>query len=239
VATNEARGIDDVALFEIGTVFLPPVDGVLPDERTRVAGVLAGSVHRAPVEPDRAVDVYDAVDVVQVRLDALEIADHRLVPATPAGFHAGRTATVEVAGVEVGAVGEIAASATGALGLAGRAVGFELDLDSLFVAPRRDRTFVRPSPYPPAEFDLAFVVADEVPAADIAATLRDSGGALVEDVRVFDEFRSEELGADRRSLAFRLRYRAPDRTLTDEEVGGMRTQAIDAVERAHGAEVRA
>jgi len=231
VATNEARGITDVALFEIGKVFLTPAGpskGVLPDERTRVAVVLAGSVRRSPVEPDRVVDVYDAVDVVRVLLDALEIADYRLVPASPSGFHAGRAASVEVAGF----------AATQALGASGRVVGFELDLDSLLACARRDRTFVPISPYPPASIDLAFVVAADVSAAEIASTLRASGGALVEDVQVFDEFRSDDLGAGRRSLAFRIRYRAGDRTLTDDEVGDLRTRAIEAARRGHGAELR-
>ena len=243
VATNEARGIADVALFEIGNVFLAPAapaDGVLPGERTRVAAVMAGSMRRAPVEPDRPVDVYDAVDVVRVLLDALEVADWRLVSASPSGFHAGRTASVEVAGTDVGAVGELAASASQALGVTGRAVGFEIDLDSLLAAPRRDRSFVPISPYPPASIDLAFVVPDDVGAAAIASTLRDAGGELVEDVHVFDEFRSDDLGAARRSIAFRVRYRAPDRTLTDEQVGALRTQAIEAVTAsAPGVELRA
>jgi len=239
IGTNEARGLSDVALFEVGHVFLRPAKGVLPDERSHIAAVLAGGIRRAPVEPDRPVDVYDAVDLVRVLLDALEIADARFVPARPPGFHGGRAATVEIDGAGVGSVGEIAGAASTAFGAQGRVVGFELDLDTVLASRRRDRSFVAVSPYPPASIDLAFVVGDDVPAAAIVETLRDAGGDLVEDVHVFDEFRSESLGDGRRSLAFRIRYRAPDRTLTDDAVASLRAKAIEAVTQAHGAEIRA
>ena len=237
VVGNQVRGLMDVALFESGRIFLAPEQGVLPDEPTHVAGVLAGTVHRAPVEPDRDIDGYDAMDILRVVLDALEI-DARLVAARHPGFQPGRAVTIEAGGVAVGVAGEIALDVRQALGVQGSAVGFELDLDQLLGAPRRDRSFVSPSPYPPASVDLAFVVDDDVAAAAIEATLRGSAPDLLEDVAAFDEFRSDTLGAGRRSLAFGLRYRAPDRTLTVEEVSGLRQRAIDAVQRAHGAEVR-
>jgi phenylalanyl-tRNA synthetase beta chain len=117
-------------------------------------------------------------------------------------------------------------------------VGFEADLGSLADAPRRDRTFVAPSPFPPSTIDLAFVVDEGVTAGELAATIRAAGGDLLEDVAVFDEFRSEALGAGRRSLAFALRFRAPDRTLTDAEVGDLRQRCIVAAADAHGADLR-
>jgi phenylalanyl-tRNA synthetase beta chain len=98
---------------------------------------------------------------------------------------------------------------------------------------------VAPSPFPPSAIDLAFVLGDVVPAGAVAATLRATGGALVEAVRVFDEFRRDELGPGRRSVAFNIRFRAADRTLTDSEVAALRQRCIDAVRDAHGAELRA
>ncbi len=238
VAANQARGLTDVRLFEVGRVFLAPTKGLLPDERVQIAGVLAGSIRRSPVELDRSVDVYDAVDAVRSLLDALEIADHALVPAAPPGLHPTRAAGVTVGGVEVGTVGEISPVACESFSVIGPAVGFELDLGALLDAPRRDRGFVAPSPYPSASIDLAFIVPVDVPAATITETLRATASELVEEARCFDEFRSDALGDGRRSLAFRLRYRAPDRTLKDAEVAELRQQAIDAVVQAHGAELR-
>ena len=86
--------------------------------------------------------------------------------------------------------------------------------------------------------DLAFVLPDAVPAAAVEQTLRTATGDLLEAVRCFDEFRSDALGPARRSLAFALRFRAPDRTLTDTETAGLRQAAIDAVIGAHGAALR-
>ena len=103
----------------------------------------------------------------------------------------------------------------------------------------RDRTFRAPSRFPASTIDLAFLAADTIAAADIVRTLRAAAGDVLEEVRTFDAFRSDSMGDGRRSLAFALRFRAPDRTLTDAEVGSLRQAAIDAVEAAHDAELRA
>jgi phenylalanyl-tRNA synthetase beta chain len=244
VAGNRAQGIADVALFEMGRVFLTPADrrraddDPLPDEPEHVALAWAGTVRRRPVEDDRAVDVYDALDAVHVVLDALAIDDVVLEPASLAGYRAGRAARVLVGGHDAGAVGEVAPAVLDALGLDAPVVAAELVLDTLLDAARRDRTFRAPSRFPASSIDLAFVVADTVAADDVVRTLRTSTGDLLEDVRPFDVFQSDALGAGRRSVAFALRFRAPDRTLTDADVGALRQQAIDAVVSAHGAELR-
>lgn len=238
-AHNAARGQADLALFEMGRVFfLPDSAGSLPREVEAVAGVRAGVVRRMPVEPDRPVDVYDAVDLVATVTDALGVAGVRLEPAVVPGFDPEASAQVFAGSVAVGVVGALAPAAIGASALVGPVVAFELDLDALSATPRVDRQFRTPSSYPPSAIDLAFVVDDAVRAADVIDTLRDAGGALVEDVRCFDEFRSDHIGVGRRSLAFALRFRAPDRTLTDVEASELRTRCIDAVAAAHGGDLR-
>jgi len=236
-ATNHARGNPDIGLFEIGRVFLASNE-LLPEEPVHAAAVLSGTVRRGPVEDDRPVDVYDAVDALTVLLDALEIADHRLVASSPAGLHGGRTATVEISGQAAGWVGEVASNVAAGHEIEGRVVGFEVDLGQMLDAPRRDRAFVTPSPYPIASIDLAFVLDERVAAADVVATLHGSAPELLEEVSVFDEFRSGEFGATKRSLAFRLRYRAPDRTLKDAELDTLRQGAITAVQEAHEGDLR-
>ena len=242
-ATNQARGLLDVALFEIGRVFLSPDassdDGPLPEEQLHVAGVLTGTVARRPVEVDRSVDFYDVIDATRAVLDAMEIGDVRFVPADLPTYQVGRSATVEVSGVTAGEMGEISPRVLVGLGVSGPAVAFELDLGVVLAAPRRDRSFRAPSPFPPAVVDLAFVLDVAVPAGAVSTTLRTAAGDLLEDVRVFDDFRSDAFGSERRSLAFGLRFRAPDRTLTDEEVAVLRQGCIDAVIREHGASLRA
>lgn len=238
-ATNAGHGSADLALFELGHVFAAPLAGaLLPDERDHLAVLLAGSVHRAPVEADRRVDVYDVVDVLDALTVALELADLRLVAGTAAGYQPARAAAITVDGAAIGHLGELAAEGLVASGIAGPVVGFELDIDGLLAGTRRDRAFRAPSRFPASTIDLAFVAAESVPAGAIETTLLETAGALLETVRCFDEFRADALGAGRRSLAFALRFRAPDRTLTDAEVGEMRRRCIDAVVAAHGAELR-
>jgi phenylalanyl-tRNA synthetase beta chain len=240
VAGNRHQGLADVALFEMGRVFLAPAEGggPLPDEPEQVAFAWAGHVRRSPIEPDRPVDVYDAVDTVRAVLDALGIADVAFDPVVNPGFRAGRAARVLVSGVEAGTVGEVAPLVLDALDLEAPVVAAELALDTLLDAPRRDRTFRAPSRFPASLLDLAFAAADTVPAAGIEATLRAELGDVLESLRCFDDFRSDAIGAGRRSLTFRLRLRAPDRTLTDAEAGELRARAVAAVERDHGAELR-
>ncbi len=244
VAGNRAQGLVDVALFEMGRVFLRSQerrragDSPLPDEPEHVALAWAGSVRRRPVEDDRPVDVYDAVDVVRVVLDALGIHDVGLRPDTVTGYRAGRAARVVVDGNDAGTVGEVAPEVLAALGLEAPVVAAELVLDTLLDAARRDRTFSAPSRFPASSVDLAFVLADTVATADVLMTLRTALGDELEDVRLFDVFTSDSFGAGRRSLAFALRFRVGDRTLTDADVAGLRQRAIDAVVTAHDAELR-
>jgi phenylalanyl-tRNA synthetase beta chain len=244
VAGNRAHGLADVALFEMGRVFLTPLDpaaaeGPLPDEPEHVALAWAGSIHRRPLESDRPVDVYDALDAISAVLDALAVAGARLEPAAVAGYRAGRAARLVVDGRDAGAVGEVAHAVLEALGLEAPVVAAELVLDELLDAPRRDRTFRSPSRFPASTIDLAFVLADTVAAAEVERTVRAATGDLLEHVRCFDAFESDTFGDGRRSLTFALRFRAPDRTLTDAEVGSLRGAAIDAVLAAHGGELRA
>jgi len=257
---NAARGQASVALFELGVVFGPPrEEALLPDERDHAAVVLTGSVERRPIEPARPVDGYDATDLLSTVTVALGLGELgsgavALGPvadgAIESGWHPRRASTVVLRSPDeegdaavIGTVGELAPDVVGAAGLTGTVAAFELDLGALFAAVGAGRgsgaDYVAPSPFPPSAVDLAFVVADDVPAAAVVHTIRASAGEWTESVRVFDEFRSEDLGEGRRSLAFTLRLRPSDRTLTDAEVAGVRSRVIAAVEQAHSATLRA
>ncbi len=239
VAYNAAHGEPDVALFENGTVFAPPEPGAaLPAERRSLAFARSHHVHRSPHEPDRAVDVYDVTAVLDALTQELRIADVRLEAASVAGFHPTRAAQVLTGGRVIGALGEVATTVAEALALAGPVVACEIDLDALVAAARVARATVPVSRFPASSVDLALVVADGVPAAEVERTLARAGGELLERVELFDVFRSEALGEGRVSLAFAVRFRALDRTLTDEQVRTLRQGCIDAVVAAHSAELR-
>ncbi len=178
----------------------------------------------------------------------------QLVAGRPPGLHPARSAWLVVAGPSaspgspetapagtLGCVGEVSRSVSEAFGLdAGRgSVGWlEVDLSKLLAAPRRSRAARPVSRFPSNDVDLAFVVEDAVPAGAVEALLARVGGDLLETVRLFDVFRSGSLGKGRRSLAYRLRFCAADRTLSDSEVGKLRARCIDAVEQAFPARLR-
>jgi phenylalanyl-tRNA synthetase beta chain len=239
VAFNAAHGQPNVALFELGTVFAPPRAGEpLPVERRALAFARSHEAVRVPHEPNRPVDVYDATAVLDALTQELRLADIRLAAATIDGFHPTRAARVLVDGEPVGVVGQVADAVVEALSLVGPVVAAEVDIDALLAGKRIERASQPISRFPASTVDLAFVVDELVPAAGIRATLLQAGGELLEDVVLFDVFRSDTLGAGNVSLAFSLRFRAPDRTLTDDEVGTLRQAGIDAVVAEHGAALR-
>ncbi len=236
---NAGQGRADVGLFEIGHVFGPPPPGeTLPDEREALAAVLTGTIRTGPHAADRSADAYDAVDLWEEVVTALSLAEATLEPGEGPGFAAGRVARVLVSGRAVGVVGELEDEVAAHFSTGRPAVGLEVDLDAVLSATRRPRRFEAFSRFPASAIDLAFVVGDDVAAAAIVRTIETAGDGLVESVRCFDEFRSDALGAGRRSLAFAVSLRAPDRTLTDAEVGTVRHRLIEAVDRTHGAELR-
>lgn len=216
-----------VGLWEIGHVFGPPPAGAaLPDEREHVAVALAGE--EAPA----------AVEVWHVLAEALAVADRRIDNEPVSGLHPGRSATVSVAGEAIGVVGEIDPDVLETNGITERVAWLEVDLGRLLDLPHGERQYRLVSKYPSADIDLAFEVDDAVAATDVAATIAASGGELIQSVTLFDVFRGRQLGEGRRSLAYRVRFQAPDRTLTDAEVGDVRGRIVAAVEAAHPAKLR-
>ncbi len=237
VAYNAARRTEGVSLFEIGRLFGPgelivDVDAsaeagrVLTGEREFAAAILAGSV------------AADAVGLMELVLHAAAAGPVALRSEELPGLHPGRGAIVEVAGVEVGAVGEIDPAVATAFDISERVAWLELDLGHLLSIPQMAAR-VRPvSRFPSSDIDLAFVVEEQVPSAAVATTIRATGGGLAQAVDLFDVFRSDSLGEGRRSLAYRIRFCADDRTLTDAEVAELRTAIIAEVETTHGATLR-
>jgi phenylalanyl-tRNA synthetase beta chain len=263
---NASRRQPDVRLFEVGVVFSHPDAGAarvversgaggseraeLPGERELLAAVFAGDED----------DARSAVAAWHVLADALRLDGVRLVPpndGTPPlpGLHPTRSAHLMArAGslneVTIGSVGEIDPAVatrfdlirTSGGGTAARRVGWlEVDLGLLFDetrVPRRITVGGAVSRFPSSDIDLAFVVEDRHPADAVADALGNAGGDLLESVHLFDVYRGTGIQDGSRSLAYRLRFCADDRTLTDEEVGGLRAGCIEAVAKEFGAALR-
>ncbi len=255
---NVARGTRDCALYELGLVVAPreeqpaaPVPGIddRPDDETlrlvlhavppqprHVAFAATGDAEAGgPWGAARPVDAADAVAWARGVARALGL-DLVVSAADRAPWHPGRCARLALAdGTTVGHAGELHPKVTAALELPARTVAGELDVDVL-VAATGSPVHARPlSTYPPAHTDVALVVPEEVPAAAVEAALREGAGGSLESVVLFDLYRGDQVPAAHRSLAYRLTFRADDRTMTTDEVSALRDRAVAAAARATGA----
>jgi phenylalanyl-tRNA synthetase beta chain len=227
LAYNASHRSTGVWLYEIGNVFQQAAPGApLPDERELVAVALGGG------------DAADAVSAWQALVDGLLVADTRLESARVPGLHPTRTARVVVDGHPVGVVGEIDPVVLEAAGVPERVGWLELDLRALLSSPHGPGQLRPVSRFPSSDVDLSFEVDDAVPAGDVLRTLRFAGVDELVEAALFDVYRGPSVAAGRRSLTYRIRLQAPDRTLTDEELASARQRLIDAVEAGHPATLR-
>ncbi|MBV9660253.1 MAG: phenylalanine--tRNA ligase subunit beta [Acidimicrobiales bacterium] len=226
---NLDRQLDDLAYFELGRVFALPVGGpelpretVLPRETERLGVVVLPSGEGRQAAAASVVRAW-----VWLR-DRLRLEGASMVAAAGPGLHAGRSARLLAGGLELGYVGEVDPDVATAHGLSGRVGYLDLSLDAVLEAPRQPRLARDVSRYPASDMDLAFVTPDPVSAQDLAAALRRAGGELLEELELFDVYRGDTIGEGRRSLAFRARFRAGDRTLGEQELTALRQELIAA-----------
>jgi phenylalanyl-tRNA synthetase beta chain len=257
LARNLSRGQRDVALFEHGAVFpgggrtpapLPGVDRrpdgetlaalltAVPEQPWHVAVALTG--HREPRGwwgPGRPAIWADAVQAARL-VAAASGVELTVRAGEQAPWHPGRCAELLVGERVVGHAGELHPRVCAALELPARTCVMELDLDAL--PPAEVPVGPSVSSFPPVLLDLALVVRDDVPAAEVDAALRDGAGELLESLRLFDVYTGPPVPAGFRSLAYALTLRAPDRTLTSEEATAVRDAAVAEAARRTGAELR-
>jgi phenylalanyl-tRNA synthetase beta chain len=257
---NVSRGATDAAIFEIGLVTRPgqqplvaprlavgqrpsdadlaAVRAAVPPQPRRVAMAFTGN--RLPAGwagAARAADWTDAVDAAQHVAATLGLR-LRVSADEHAPWHPGRCARLELDGVLVGHAGELHPTVLTTLGLPARACAAELDLDLLLAAADQVRAAAPVSTFPLAKEDVALVVDTAVPAGQVEAALRHGGGQLLESVRLFDVYAGPQLGEGKKSLAFALRLRAADRTLTAAETAAVREAAVAEAAARVGAVLR-
>ena len=257
---NLGRGNSDVALYEIGPVFRDPpghptaprpsvagrpgpaelaaLDAALPEQPVHVGLVLTGARELPGAwGPGRAATWADAVDAARTVAEAagvlLTVEQGQRPP-----WHPGRCAALSVAGRLIGYAGELHPRVTGALDLPPRTAALELDFSALLVDLPGALAAPLVSAFPPANQDVSLVVHATVPAAMVESALRDGAGELLESVRLFDVYAGAQLRPGQRSLAYALRFRAPDRTLTVEEATTARDAAVAEATRRTGAVLR-
>jgi phenylalanyl-tRNA synthetase beta chain len=235
---NVARGHADVALFEVGAVYLRS-DERLPREHRALGAVVVGALEPRSWSGPRdggAPRVFLARALVEAVLGALRVPFE--VVAEPEPFlHPGRAGRVLVGGTPVGWIGEVHPLVARAWDL-DEAVAFELDLDAVIAYAPAQTTYADVTSFPELRQDLAVVVGEEVPAARVVGLVREAAGALLHRADVFDVYTGPPVPEGRRSLALALAFRAPDRTLTDEDVAPLRERVVQALRERVGGELR-
>lgn len=233
--SNYNRGARDVRLFEIGTVFMPGAES-LPGEETRVAALLTGA--RQPAHWSGNPGSFDLWDLRGLAESLAALLGASIEPdGSDALLETGSTLAIRSAdGTIVGAAGAIRAGAVDAPAWAEPIFGLEMRIDAAML--QAGGGLFRPLPaHPAVERDLALIVAHTIPAAVIEKSIR-SSAELLESIQLFDVYTGENVPPGSRSLAFRLRFRAADRTLTDHEVDAVVNRVLSRLREEHHVERR-
>jgi phenylalanyl-tRNA synthetase beta chain len=251
------RNRERVAIFEIARVYLPPLNP-LPSERLRLGIVMTGPA--APTawnQPARPVDFFDLKGVIDEVLARFNVP-HEYAPARAGSYHPGRCAELhlpselpehlakqmdlqphETVTVSIGYLGQLHPLIAERFDLEGREVYVaELAFDRLVEHGQGQPQLEHLARFPGLDRDLALVLDRDAPHEDVGAAIRASGGALLERVALFDLYQGPQVAEGKRSLAYTLRFRAPDRTLTDAEADAAMSEITAAVRSRFGALVR-
>jgi len=263
---NLSRGLTDLAIFEEGSVFIPSgkvvqtadlplgferptekqlkaVLDTIPDQPKHIAAIFVGDrVQQQVGTKSVAYDYSDAIQAARIIARAVG-AEITLRQASPKGFHPGRTAELAIHSggriVVIGHAGELDPALTVENDLPRRVAALEINLEKLYsVAPE----VIQAAPiytFPAATQDLSLIVSEETVAGEVENVISSSAGELLENVRLIDDYRGSNIGEGKKSLTFALRFRAPDRTLTQVEASEARDAAVAAVNAKFGAELRA
>lgn len=218
VAYNQSHRAGNISLFEIGHVY-PQGSEILPDEYEALCVMVANS------------DAAAAMDLWSQLSAGLGVGAQLNQDVPPDGFHATRSAELSRGRISIGAVGEIDPTVLANYGIVGRVACVELNLSILLADEPKIPVAQGVSKFPSSDFDLAFETPHSVAAVLLTKALRQAGGVLVVDVSLFDIYRGAGVAQNSRSLAYRFRLQATDRTLTDSEVAQVRLKCIAAAEK--------
>ena len=259
---NLSRGLTDLAIFEEGSVFVPSAGSsksfALPSAAQRPsAEVLASIQATLPLQPKRFAavftgdrvkqqvgvtsQVFDYTDAISLASVVVSATGSELVVKQGAtkGFHPGRTAELFIGQNSIGFAGELDPALAASKDLPRRVAVLELDLDAVYAAAPEVRQASAIYGYPAATQDLSLLVAADVPAGEVLRTISEGAGELLEQVRLVEDYRSENLPDGQKSLTFALRFRATDRTLTQAEATEARDAAVALAGSRFGATIRA
>jgi len=243
IAAHNSRYQERIAVFEIGPIFVEDEEEILPTEQTRLSLTMTGPRGTAGWQESSngQYNFYDLKGVLETLFDELHLTIS-YEAATHPSYRPGRTARLLLNGQQIGMMGELHPLVAEKLDLHIErdqpVLAADLDLDALIPHIPPFYPYTPISPYPPIEEDLAVVVDKGVTAVTVEETIRQAGGYLLKDVRLFDVYEGEQIGKGKRSLAYHLTFQAPDKTLNDKAVAKQRQRIISTLSQRLNAKIR-
>lgn len=242
LARNLARKNDDVAIFEVGTVFFPkelPITE-LPNEVVKIAGAVTGRRHaHSWNQTNDMVDFYDAKGIIEELFADLRVSRYTVEAGTHYAMHPGKTALFKKGRDVLATVGEVHPAVLAAYGITKPVYIFELDVKTVMKYMAKDLKYKALPKYPAINRDLAMLVATDINSADIEKAMTKAAGQNLVQITLFDVYTGKQVEAGKKSLAFALTFQSNDKTLTDAEVNAAIEKIIAKLQKDFNADLRA
>jgi phenylalanyl-tRNA synthetase beta chain len=238
VVERNARLRDSLAFFEIGPVFIPTGND-LPLEPRRLSIALTGRRYESAWDTKLGVkvDFYDLKGIVEALMNALHL-NVTYSPAEHPSFHPGKCAAVMLGNSALGVFGELHPAVQANYDFVSPVLAADFDLEAILAALPFGFESRPVSEFPPVLEDIAVIVDENLPADRVEALIRQTGGRMLANVKLFDVFRSEQIGAGKKSLAYNLTYQSFEGTLTDKDAAQLRNKIVRRLEGELDAKLR-
>lgn len=241
LARNLARKNDDVALFEVGSVFFPKALPVteLPDEVVKIAGAITGRRNaQGWNQTNDMVDFYDAKGIIEELLANLRVTRYTVEAGTHYAMHPGKTALFKKGRDVIATVGEVHPAVLSAYGITKPVYIFELDATTVMKYMAKDLKYKALPKYPATSRDLAMLVDVDVNAADIEKAMTKAAGQNLTQITLFDVYTGKQVEEGKKSLAFSLTFQSNDKTLTDAEIDPAIEKIVAKLQKDFNANLR-
>lgn len=238
-ARNTKRHVENLAIYELGRVFKPTKNQLLPEERTLVGALVMGEWELGWKWSRQEMDFYFLKGILEELLGRMGITNVNFKPVKDYSFlHPGRSASINVGEVDAGFIGQVHPDVLEQYQLKKKAILCQLDLELLLEVSSPTVTYRPLSRYPAVVRDMAIIVEESVPAAQVNAVIADAGGDLLREFSLFDVYHGQQIPEGHKSLAYSMVYQSWERTLTDVEVNEVHQRIQNALARKLGAQLR-
>lgn len=235
---NINYGNKDIRLFDIGTAFIPSSETLPIEKELLCLGITGKANPTSWRNPDKTVDFFSLKGILETLLSHLNINEIELIPQNYPYFDTDYSFTLNGNRNILGRMGKVAAAVGKQAGLKQEVYIAELNMAMLTSLALEEKHFKPLPKFPGSDRDIALIVDENIQAAAIMDSIRQSAGILLEDLFPFDLYQGQNIPPGKKSIAFRICYRCPERTLTDDEVDGMTKNIIDILAREYGATLR-